>query len=47
MTAEPSDPPDLRLVTSAEPTVSVVIPAKNEALNLPHVLSKLPGRSTR
>jgi glycosyltransferase involved in cell wall biosynthesis len=42
MTAAPSDPPDLRLVTSAVPTVSVVIPAKNEALNLPHVLSKLP-----
>jgi glycosyltransferase involved in cell wall biosynthesis len=26
-----------------EPSVSVVIPAKNEALNLPHVLSDLPS----
>jgi glycosyltransferase involved in cell wall biosynthesis len=26
----------------AEPTVSVVIPAKNEALNLPHVFAALP-----
>ncbi len=27
----------------SEPTVSIVIPAKNEALNLPHVLSGLPA----
>ena len=26
----------------AEPTVTIVVPAKNEALNLPHVLQKLP-----
>ena len=26
----------------AEPTVSIVIPAKNEARNLPHVLAGLP-----
>ena len=28
--------------TQAEPTVSIVIPAKNEARNLPHVLAGLP-----
>jgi glycosyltransferase involved in cell wall biosynthesis len=28
----------------SEPTVSVVIPAKNEALNLPHVFAGLPSR---
>ncbi len=27
----------------SEPTVTIVIPAKNEALNLPHVLSGLPA----
>src|SRR6202050_624050 len=26
----------------AEPSVTIVVPAKNEALNLPHVLQKLP-----
>src|SRR5271166_4178278 len=42
MTAPPNDHPGLRLVNSAAPKVSVVIPAKNEARNLPHVLSALP-----
>lgn len=28
----------------AEPAVSIVIPAKNEARNLPHVFARLPGR---
>ena len=27
---------------NAEPTVSIVIPAKNEARNLPHVFAELP-----
>ena len=31
----------------AEPTVSIVIPAKNEALNLPHVFSALDVEATR
>jgi len=42
MTAPPNDRPGLRLVNSSAPKVSVVIPAKNEARNLPHVLSALP-----
>lgn len=42
MTPASNDHPDLRLITSPGPTVSVVIPAKNEALNLPHVLAALP-----
>ncbi len=42
MTPASNDHPDLRLVTSRGPTVSVAIPAKNEALNLPHVLAALP-----
>ena len=39
-----SEPADLRLVRWAEvmPKVSLVIPARNEATNLPHVLKKVP-----
>jgi glycosyltransferase involved in cell wall biosynthesis len=33
---------ELPVGQAAEPTVSIVIPAKNEARNLPHVLQKLP-----
>jgi glycosyltransferase involved in cell wall biosynthesis len=34
-----------RVSASKEPTVTVVIPAKNEALNLPHVFAGLPKDS--
>ena len=50
--AHPAPQPDLAVVASPpesaglpaiQPTISVVIPAMNEALNLPHVLARLPS----
>jgi glycosyltransferase involved in cell wall biosynthesis len=43
MTVERLTTQPLSAAERAEPTVSVVIPAKNEALNLPHVLGALDG----
>ena len=40
--ASPKSPTSARMTATDEPTVSVVIPAMNEASNLPHVFAALP-----
>jgi len=42
-TIEHGRPVTLRSAAAPWPTVSVVIPARNESQNLPHVLTRLPG----